>query len=291
MAREGVFVRLETPPDFIGIGVQRAATSWAYSMLWQHPEIYMPRKEMHFFDAKEPHDIAAYRAAFAPAEAGQLRGEFTPDYISSPRAMDLIHEHCPDAKLIVFLREQTDRTFSAYQLFRSHGHFEGVSFLQAISEESSLVSKSLYAPQFEKVLGLYSRENVFVCLHDSVAADPLAAYRGLCAFIGVSEEFVPRDAQSVKNSSAFATVQGTLGLENIQSLMRSSLLRPLKRTRVYARLKNDYINWQAGREKATPFDKRLVQRFLDDSIALEELLGVDLTSWKQKQTALLGKQV
>lgn len=37
--------------DFIGIGAQKAATSWLWSNLNQHPEIWMPpRKELHYFD-------------------------------------------------------------------------------------------------------------------------------------------------------------------------------------------------------------------------------------------------
>jgi hypothetical protein len=38
-------------PDFLCIGAQKAATSWLWTMLRQHPEIWMPPiKELHFFD-------------------------------------------------------------------------------------------------------------------------------------------------------------------------------------------------------------------------------------------------
>ena len=37
--------------DFLGIGAQKAATSWLYQNLRQHPDIWMPpRKELHYFD-------------------------------------------------------------------------------------------------------------------------------------------------------------------------------------------------------------------------------------------------
>lgn len=43
--------RTRTLPDFIVIGTQRAATTWLYSMLFQHPDIWMPPiKEIHYFD-------------------------------------------------------------------------------------------------------------------------------------------------------------------------------------------------------------------------------------------------
>lgn len=38
-------------PSFLCIGAQKAATSWLWSMLRQHPEIWMPPlKEIHYFD-------------------------------------------------------------------------------------------------------------------------------------------------------------------------------------------------------------------------------------------------
>jgi hypothetical protein len=39
-------------PDFIGIGAQKAGTTWLARNLKAHPEIYMPRKEVHYFDRK-----------------------------------------------------------------------------------------------------------------------------------------------------------------------------------------------------------------------------------------------
>lgn len=38
-------------PDFIGIGAQKAGTTWLYDMLAQNPSIWLPPlKEVHFFD-------------------------------------------------------------------------------------------------------------------------------------------------------------------------------------------------------------------------------------------------
>ncbi|MEM8501961.1 MAG: sulfotransferase domain-containing protein [Cyanobacteria bacterium P01_D01_bin.1] len=38
-------------PTFLGIGAHKAGTSWLYSQLINHPEVYMPpKKEIHFFD-------------------------------------------------------------------------------------------------------------------------------------------------------------------------------------------------------------------------------------------------
>jgi len=51
-------------PHFLCIGAQKAATSWLYAILKQHPNVWMPPiKEVHFFDrlAKQRLDLRRYR--------------------------------------------------------------------------------------------------------------------------------------------------------------------------------------------------------------------------------------
>ena len=43
---------IKRAPDFLGIGLQKAGTSWLYEQLDRHPDIWLPkRKELHFFDS------------------------------------------------------------------------------------------------------------------------------------------------------------------------------------------------------------------------------------------------
>ncbi|CAA9382098.1 MAG: hypothetical protein AVDCRST_MAG22-44 [uncultured Rubrobacteraceae bacterium] len=50
------------PPDFIGIGAQKAGTTWLHRNLQVHPGIFMPRKEVHYFDRKmDDHSDAVSR--------------------------------------------------------------------------------------------------------------------------------------------------------------------------------------------------------------------------------------
>ena len=39
-------------PDFIGIGAQKAGTTWLHRNIVDHPQIWIPRKEIHYFDKK-----------------------------------------------------------------------------------------------------------------------------------------------------------------------------------------------------------------------------------------------
>ena len=41
----------DNKPAFLGIGAHKAGTSWLYTQLAKHPDVYMPpKKEIHFFD-------------------------------------------------------------------------------------------------------------------------------------------------------------------------------------------------------------------------------------------------
>ena len=39
-------------PDFIGIGAQKSGTTWLHRNLHAHPQLWLPRKEVHYFDKK-----------------------------------------------------------------------------------------------------------------------------------------------------------------------------------------------------------------------------------------------
>jgi hypothetical protein len=50
-------------PDFLGIGAQKAGTTWVYYQLRKHPDIWAPyKKEMHFFDRSPEYPTTKYLA-------------------------------------------------------------------------------------------------------------------------------------------------------------------------------------------------------------------------------------
>jgi hypothetical protein len=104
------------PPDFVGIGAQKAGTTWWYGLIAAHPAVSSPEgihKERHFFDrfgtaAFGDEDIAAYHGWF-PRRSGSLAGEWTPDYLTYPWAPPLLRRAAPEAKLLLLLRDPVER--------------------------------------------------------------------------------------------------------------------------------------------------------------------------------------
>ncbi len=79
------------PPDFVGLGAQRAGTTRWFDLIVQHPEVEAPsvtRKELHYFDRFHSGgfattDAVAYHDYF-PRPRGRLTGEWTPFYLAAP---------------------------------------------------------------------------------------------------------------------------------------------------------------------------------------------------------------
>ncbi len=127
-------------PNFIGIGTQRAGTTWLYEMLSLHPDIFLPaQKELHFFDEKPDfsayeglgnpgqrpyYDMGSadhwnwYREQFEPGLKHKVRGEITPFYATlSDKRVALMAEKLPALKIIYIIRNPVKRAWSGFRLF------------------------------------------------------------------------------------------------------------------------------------------------------------------------------
>ncbi len=100
--------------NFLGIGAQKAGTTWLYEQLNRHPQLAFPLgKEAHFWN--RPHDAAAvadYLDCFAQVNA--IAGEITPAYGMLPiETVREIYSHTPRLRLIYLIRNPIDRAWSS----------------------------------------------------------------------------------------------------------------------------------------------------------------------------------
>ena len=131
-------------PDFLGIGAQRAGTTWMHRFLRGHPDLWLsPIKELHYFNdpsnkrwfrnlrtrlAQGPgrwdvsyflgaRDDDWYARLFSAAQAsGKLAGEITPSYAVLDNAvLQRIHAINPEVKLIFSMREPIARAWSSWR--------------------------------------------------------------------------------------------------------------------------------------------------------------------------------
>ncbi|HEX6473777.1 MAG TPA: sulfotransferase, partial [Candidatus Limnocylindria bacterium] len=127
-------------PNFLVIGAAKSGTTALWSLLRQHPQVFMPAlKEPHHFafDADQPapqfrgpganlHRDAvtgtdAYRALFADAGEALAVGEASATYLYVAASVERIRAAIPDARLVAILRQPADRAYSSYLHLKRQG--------------------------------------------------------------------------------------------------------------------------------------------------------------------------
>lgn len=102
-----------TLPRFLGIGAQKAGTSWLHANLRHHPGLFLPEtKELHYFDWHYHQPLRTYAAHFADG-GERVCGEITPGYSTlSDARVAFVRRVLPEARLILLLRNPIDRAWS-----------------------------------------------------------------------------------------------------------------------------------------------------------------------------------
>ncbi len=264
-------------PTFLGIGAQRAGTTWLHECLDEHPQVFVPElKELNFFGQDNGYELADYLAHFGGSETARARGEITPTYMCDAAAVDQIAEFLPNVRLFAVLREPISRAYSAYQLFQAERYGQR-PFAEVCTPDSDLVRYGRYAEQLRRIQQRFAPEQWKVFLYDDVVASPLAVLREIFTFIGVDGEFVPTCVQRRYNRIMFPTIQrrlGQLGLTWAVERFKRTAMGDWVR-RAHAR------NGQRADDVMSATDRRRIANyFADDINRLEKMLGRDLSAWR-----------
>lgn len=174
------------PPDFVGVGVQKAGTSWWYGLLADHPAVHRrdPQpKELHFFEEfwREPFtdaEVAAYHRWFA-RPAGTVAGEWTPRYLYDWWTPPLLAKSAPAARLLVLLRDPVERYLSGLAFDRDRG-----SGTVAIVSQDAF-HRGLYAAQLARLLDHFPAEQLMVLQYERCRDDPAGELARTYTFLGL----------------------------------------------------------------------------------------------------------
>jgi hypothetical protein len=181
------------PPDFVGVGAQRAGTSWWYRLVCDHPMIQrVAVKEWHFFDQYHTRrfssaDVRSYHRHF-PRPPGWLTGEWSPRYMHDFWTPALLREAAPDAKILVLLRDPLERYLSgrrheAAALKRTIVRHRR-PYIDAMDANDAL-DRSLYARQLARLFQHFDPRQVLVLQYERCVREPAAELRRTYDFLGV----------------------------------------------------------------------------------------------------------
>jgi hypothetical protein len=133
-------------PDFLIVGAQKSGTSSLFAYLSQHPQILAAsKKETHYFDGgRQNSKINNFQSrelwcrTYFPLKIKMRSGfktfEATPEYIFHPKAPQRIHKLLPNIKMILLLRNPTDRAIFHYYHAKRKG-YEPLTLENALKAE------------------------------------------------------------------------------------------------------------------------------------------------------------
>ena len=196
--------------DFLGIGAQKAGTTWLFRNLERHPQARFPAgKEVHFWDERRDQGVQWWLGLFADTSKGVRQGEITPAYATLPvAAIAEIARHCPDVRLFYCLRNPVERAWSAalMALERAEMTLEEASdqwLLDHFRSRGSL-SRGDYAGCLERWWSVFGREPLLVLCLDELRADPRGSLKRLARHLDVDEAFFDTLPENELTSPEFA---------------------------------------------------------------------------------------
>jgi hypothetical protein len=190
------------PPDFVGIGAQKAGTTWWYQLILTHPDVTSRpglHKERHFFDhfGEVPfgaEDIDRYQGWF-PHAPGTLSGEWTPDYMTFSWAPELLKQAAPKARLLLLLRDPVERFRSGLEHQKRMGTPDGADVTTAAMQ------RGFYDRALGGWLECFDRNQLLVLQYERCTADPVGQLQATYRFLGLPE-FTPPSLMAPHRRSA-----------------------------------------------------------------------------------------
>ena len=298
-------------PNFFILGALKCGTTSLYYHLAKHPQVLLSSpKEPFFFEYEYALGPDYYwRTYFASGWQGQpLVGEARVANLILPYVPARIFQLCPDARLIVILRNPIERAFSHWWMTRCNGR-EKLDFDQAIMENHTRIEHGIttesedaeriwrahvspnlnsrgfrtsrlqlyleagyYALQLERYFRYFPRSQVCVLFYDDFCQTPLGVLRELFAFLGL-------DPAEVKKPPA----RENMGLTNfsqpfyvLSHYLRLHRILPRKMLSVVRNILSNI-----GQRPTMQAETRqwLRQHYEPHNRQLETLLERDLSAW------------
>lgn len=207
--------------NFFIIGGQRCGTTLLYELLSQHPEIAMAepvRPEPKYFIENSKFDEVEYKKLFN-YEGKKIFGEKSTSYIESVSSLTKINAAFPDSKILILLREPTNRAISNYY-FSVKNNLETRDVEEALMNSYDLpyttsvnpfeyINRSRYIKFIDQVLSIFNIDRVKILIFEELISDE-KIIRDVYSFLEVKSNFSPDFPKQKVNKSTDYVVEQSL---------------------------------------------------------------------------------
>jgi len=295
-------------PNFLIVGAAKCGTSSLHNYLNQHPDIFMPSYNEQGMKVKEPRflikdlvkdrlhngvwSLEEYKSLFNEVKNEISIGESTVLYLYYyNEAIKNIKKYLgDDVKIIIMLRNPTDRAYSAFQHV-SRGLKEQNSFEEALKIEKGRMNKesSLTPMVLYKEMGLYHdmvrayKENfkhVHIIFYEDFRDDTEGEIKKIFKFLelslSVNIDFVSRHNVGGKRWKNEKIKHVFMKNNPLKSALKKAIPKSLRKG-----VRDKLIS--ASTDKVAPMKEntrvKLNEFFKEDVKKLSDLLNRDLTHW------------
>ena len=213
-------------PDFIIVGAMKCGTTTLHDMLNTHPDVFIPKEELHFFDHddifqhpnfniykknhfwnypsiyKKPQEMWEFYSNKFKGKENFVKGEDSTVYLASKNAAKRISQQKKSIKIIINLRNPTKRTYSNYnhllRTSRAIYNFEDT----IMKDPHSIISRSLYKTQIKNYLKYIPRERIKFIVFEDFIKEPNAALKEISKFLNINFKKFPSDVFNIHSNKS-----------------------------------------------------------------------------------------
>ncbi|MCP5062689.1 MAG: sulfotransferase domain-containing protein [Ignavibacteriae bacterium] len=281
--------------DFIGIGAQKAGSTWLSVILSSHPSVCLSQpKELNFFNDRHTHYVThkplkyeksthSYEKFFSHCKINSLKGEVCPNYFFDEKVPERIINVFPNIKLIACIRSPVDRAYSQYNMAVYKNKKEKRTFEDVFFNEKEYQDRGMYFKYLNIYLRYFDKSQIHIVTLDNIKNDPQSTANSIFKFLDIETMQL---SKKIKSNSAvitksvlfktfvnnFARWLSGLGLNKLVIVVKNSCLKSFIAK----------VNYKNHNYPKLPDDlkKKYQSVFLDDINKLEKEFNIDLTSWK-----------
>ena len=213
-------------PNFIIIGQAKCGTTSLYAYLTQHPQI-LPAlyKEIFFWNIRHKFDrgLDWYLAHFPLIcpEQNFITGEASTRYLDSIDAAQRLFQVFPKIKLIVLLRNPTDRALSEYYMrFRTRDEDRDLetaifSELEALTQQRDVdlnnlyyLPPGIYIDNITKWMNIFPKNQFLILKSEDLFRDPVTTVNQVFQFLQV-EQYQLKEYK-IKNKGTYRPISKSM---------------------------------------------------------------------------------
>lgn len=212
-------------PDFIIGGAMKSGTTTLHDILNSHPDVYIPPREIHFFDMdnilqhpdfnnfingewihqflyENPTKFWNWYGSHYKGRKESVLGEDSTTYLSSPAAARRIAAQKKDIKLIFLLRHPTNRAFSQYIHDLRKGRMT-YSFEDTLRfQPHTVMSRSMYNTQLEHYFRHIPRNQIHIIVFEDFIENKKQVIQEVCEFLELDFQKIPEHSYNTHSNIA-----------------------------------------------------------------------------------------